>query len=262
MSGTNLVGTAVVTGASSGIGKVYAAKLAERGFDLILIARRADRLTELSEELKAKHGVEVANIVADLSKPDDLERVAQHLERDSSLTLLVNNAGTMAMGAFPEAKAGEIADMLHVNVLALTRLALAVLPGFKQRDHGTLINMGSVLGFSGYPGTSAYSGTKAYVLSFTRGLQAELAGSKVKIQLVAPAGTATEGWDSTTVDSSIVMTAEECVDASLKGLDMQEPMTLPSLNDLNLLESYEAAASALMGASQTGKTAERYRHIQ
>ena len=262
MSGTKGLGTAVVTGASSGIGKVYAEKLAARGFDLILVARRAERLSGLAEQLKAKHGVGVANIVADLSKPEDLERVAKRLEGDSSLTLLVNNAGISVMGAFADAKAGVIADMLHVNVLALTRLALAVLPGFKQRDHGTLINMGSVLGFYGYPGTSAYSGTKAYVLTFTRGLQAELSGSRVRVQLVAPAGTATEGWDSTTVDPSIVMTAEVCVEASLKGLDMQEPTTLPSVDDLHLLANYEAAASALMGASQTGKPANRYSQVQ
>ena len=262
MSGTKELGTAVVTGASSGIGKVYAEKLASRGFDLILVARRAERLSVLAEQLKTKYGVGVANIVADLSKTEDLERVAQRLEGDSSLTLLVNNAGASVMGAFADAKAGVIADMLHVNVLALTRLALAVLPGFKQRDHGTLINIGSVLGFYGYPGTSAYSGTKAYVLTFTRGLQAELAGSKVKVQLVAPAGTATEGWDSTTVDPSIVMSAEECVDASLQGLDMGEPTTLPSVDDLRLLANYEVAASALMGASQTGKPADRYSQVQ
>ncbi len=119
-----------------------------------------------------KHGVAVTNIVADLSNPEDLERVAQTLESDSSVTLLVNNAGTSVMGPFVEAKPSAIADMLHVNVLALTRLALAVLPGFKQRDHGTVINMGSVVGYYGYPGTTAYSGTKAYVLTFTRNLQA------------------------------------------------------------------------------------------
>jgi short-subunit dehydrogenase len=262
MSGTNALGTAVVTGASSGIGKVYAQKLAQRGFDLILVARRAERLSELAEQLKAKHGVTVTNIVADLSKSEDLERVAQTLESDSSITLLVNNAGTSVMGLFVEAKPRRIADMLHVNVLALTRLALAVLPGFRQRDRGTLINIGSVLGYYGYPGTSSYSGTKAYVLTFTRGLQAEVAGSNVKVQLVAPAGTATEGWDSTTVDSSIVMTAEDCVDASLKGLDMQEPTTLPSVEDLHLLANYETAAGALMGASQTGKPANRYTKTQ
>ncbi len=258
MSGTKGLGTAAVTGASSGIGKVYAEKLAARGFDLLLVARRAERLSDLAEQLRAQYGVKVESIVADLSKPEDLEQVAQRLESDSSLTLLVNNAGVSVMGAFTEARAGVITDMLHVNVLALTRLALAALPGFKQRDSGTLINVGSVLGFYGYPGTSAYSGTKAYVLTFTRGLQAELAGSKVRIQLVAPAGTATEGWDSTTVDPSIVMTAEACVDASLKGLDMQEPTTLPSVEDLQLLQTYEAAAGSLLAASQTGTPATRY----
>ncbi len=258
MSETNALGTAVVTGASSGIGRVYAEKLAERGFDLILVARRAERLTALAEELKGKHGIAVSNVVADLSTPGDIERVAQQLEDDSSITLLVNNAGTSVMGAFVEARPDTIAAMLHVNVLALTRLALAVLPGFKQRNRGTLVNIGSVLGYHGYPGTSAYSGTKGYVLNFTRGLQAELAGSNVKVQLVAPAGTVTEGWDSTTVDPSIVMSAEDCVDASLKGLDLQETVTLPSVEDVHLLASFEAAAGALMAASQTGKPATRY----
>jgi len=92
----------------------------------------------------------------------------------------------------------------------------------------------------------------------TRNRQAELADSNIKVQLVAPAGTATEGWDSTTVDPSIVMTAEDCVDASLKGLDIQEPTTLPSVEDLQLLANYESAAGALIGASQTGKQARRY----
>ena len=200
------------------------------------------------------------NIIADLSTPEDIESVARQLEGDPSITLLVNNAGTSVMGAFVETKPKMIADMLHVNVVALARLALAVLPGFKQRDRGTLVNVGSVLGFYGYPGTSAYSGTKGYVLNFTRGLQAEFAGSNVKVQLVAPAGTATEGWDSTTVDPSIVMTAEACVDASLKGLELQEMVTLPSVEDVDLFANFEAAAGALMAASQTGKPATRYTH--
>ena len=258
MSGTGTLGTAVVTGASSGIGKVYAGKLAERGFNLVLVARRAERLSELAEQLESSHGIAVTKLVADLSKSQELERVAQALESDDSIDLLVNNAGTSVMGPFTDAKPSNIADMLHVNVLALTRLALAVLPGFKQRNRGTLVNMGSVLGYYGYPGTSAYSGTKGYVLNFTRGLQAEFKDSNVKIQLVAPAGTVSEGWDSTTVDSSIVMTTEACVDASLRGLDMQESTTLPSVEDLQLLHSYEAAAGALMGASQTGTPASRY----
>ncbi len=252
------LGTAVVTGASSGIGRVYAEKLAERGFDLILIARRADRLSELAEHLEGSHSVNVAKLVADLGQPESLERVARSLEGDNSITLLVNNAGISVMGPFVEAKPDVVAAMLSVNVVAVTRLALAVLPGFKQRNNRTLINIGSVLGYFGYPGTSSYSGTKAYVLNFTRGLQAELAGSNVHVQLVAPAGTITEGWDSTSVDSSIVMTAEDCVDASLSGLDMQEQTTLPSVQDLQLLAEYEGAASKLLGASQTGKPASRY----
>ncbi len=258
MAGMSTLGTAVVTGASSGIGKVYAERLAERGFNLILVARRAERLAVLAEELKTKHGIAVENLVADLSQPEEIERVARNLEGDSSITLLVNNAGVSVMGAFMEAEPTTIAGMLQVNVLAPTRLALAVLPSFRQRERGTLINIGSILGYAGYPGTTAYSGTKGYLLNFTRGLQAELAGSGIKVQLVAPAGTATEGWDSTTVDPSIVMTAEDCVDASLKGLELEEPTTLPSVEDPRLLANFEAAAGALVAASQTGAPATRY----
>ena len=258
MSARNARGTAVVTGASSGIGKVYAERLAERGFDLILVARRAERLSALGEQLTARHGIAVSSLVADLSNPEDIESVARKLERDPSITLLVNNAGVSVMGAFTQARPETITAMLNVNVVALTRLSLAVLPGFAQRNRGTLINIGSVLGYGGYPGTSTYSGTKGFVLNFTRGLQAELAGTDVEVQLVAPAGTATEGWDSTSVDPSIVMTAEACVDASLKGLDLQEPVTLPSVDNLDLLTNFEAAAGALMAASQTGKPATRY----
>ncbi len=258
MSNPTSLGTAVVTGASSGIGRVYAEKLAERGFGLLVVARRGDRLNELAGNVRTKYDVPVETLVADLSKREDLERVAATLETNAAITLLVNNAGVSVMGAFAEAKPAIIADMVNVNVLALTRLALAVLPAFKRRDRGTLINIGSVLGYHAYPGTSAYSGTKGYVLSFTRGLQAEFVGTGVRIQLVAPAGTVSEGWDSTTVDPSVVMTTQACVEASLRGLDMHESTTLPSVEDLSLLDHFETAAGALMAASQTGTPAQRY----
>ena len=178
MSKKASMGTAVVTGASSGIGSVFAEKLAGRNFDLIIVARRGDRLNELAKHVRSTYDVSVDILVADLSEDEDLERVARVLEKNPAITLLVNNAGVSVMGAFIDANSAVMSDMLHVNVVALTRLALAVLPEFKRQNRGTLINIGSVLGYYGYPGTSAYSGTKAYVLSFTRGLQAELAGQR------------------------------------------------------------------------------------
>ena len=252
-------GTAVVTGASSGIGLEYAEQLAKRGFDLFLVARRTDRLSELATRLQSRYGSRVTTVVADLSKAGEVQRVVDVVRADPAITMVVNNAGIMLMGPATDATPDQIDTLLRINIDALVRLSLAALTRFKAKGGGTLINIGSVLGFAGYPGTSAYSATKAFVLSFTRGLQAEHADSTVKIQLVAPAGTATEGWDSSNVDSSIIMSAEDCVAASLKSLDMGEEVALPSVENLALLASYIKASTTLMGSAQTGTPASRYR---
>ncbi len=167
--GTNM-GTAVVTGASSGIRKIYADRLARRGYDLTLVARRADRLEAVANNLKQQYGVAVQTIVADLGNAGELEKVAQAVGSDISVTLLVNNAGTNKAGALSDSKWSDIEAMIHLNVTALSRLTLAVLPGFKDRDRGSIVNIGSVVGFHSYPGNSIYSGTKAFVLNLTRGL--------------------------------------------------------------------------------------------
>jgi short-subunit dehydrogenase len=253
------LGTAVVTGASSGIGREYAEQLAQRGYDLVVVARREDRLKELAVELNTRYGTGVTNVVADLSDTQDVARVAAVLRDHPSVTLLVNNAGVMLMGATTDAKPDEIDTLFRVNIAALVHLSFAALNRFKTEGNGTLVNVGSILGFAGYPGTSTYSATKAFVLSFTQGLQAENTDKNVKIQLVAPAGIATEGWDSSVVDSSIIMSAEDCVRSSLKGLDLGETITLPSVEDNGLLKSYREASTTLMGFAQTGKPASRYR---
>jgi short-subunit dehydrogenase len=188
-------GTAAVTGASAGIGKVYADRLAGRGYNLMLIARRGDRLTANAKELMSKYGVAVKTIVADLSAEADLERVKRVIESDESITMLVNNAGAATLAPSIQIKSDARDAMTNLNVTALTRLALAVLPGFKSRNHGTLINIGSVLGFFSLPISSVYSATKGYVLNFTRGLQDEFADTNVAIQLVLPAATATDLWE-------------------------------------------------------------------
>ena len=252
-------GTAVVTGASSGIGLEYAEQLAKRGFDLFLVARRTDRLSELATRLQSRYGSRVTTVVADLSKAGEVQRVVDVVRADPAITMVVNNVGIMLMGPATDATPDQIDTLLRVNIDALVHLSLAALTRFKAKGGGTLINIGSVLGFAGYPGTSAYSATKAFVLSFTRGLQAEHADSTVKIQLVAPAGTATEGWDSSNIDSSIIMSAGDCVAASLKSLDMGEEVALPSVENLALLTSYIEASTTLMGSAQTGTPASRYR---
>jgi short-subunit dehydrogenase len=257
-------GTAVVTGASAGLGRLFADRLARRGHDLLLVARRGDRLEEAAKALRSQYGVTVNTLVADLGAAADLERVAQAIAADTSITLLVNNAGTSTLAPVLATAPASAQSMIDVNVTALARLSLVALAGFKARDRGTLINIGSVLGFHTLPISSIYSGTKGFVLNFTRGLQEEVAGSGVRVQLVLPAATATDIWELsgvpvTNLDPAHVMTAEHCVDAAIAGLDLGEPITMPSVDDYApLFAAYDDARAQLFGASQNGTPAARY----
>ena len=258
------LGTAVVTGASAGIGKVYAERLAKKGYDLFLVARRGDRLIALATELRQQYGVEVKTQVADLGDPAQLEAVAKAIAEDDQITVLVNNAGTSFTGPLAGATVEQLYTLVNINIIALTRLAMAVLPGFKSRNRGALVNIGSVVGFDGYPYTPIYGGTKAYVQNLSLALQAELAGTEVVVQLVAPASTVSEIWDISgfplsSVDPNIVMSTEDMVDAALVGLERKEKVTAPSVQDPAAVTRYLEAGSALFGASQqTGKPAPRY----
>jgi short-subunit dehydrogenase len=260
-------GIAVVTGASSGIGKVYAERLAKRGYNLLLIARRGDRLEELAQQLRKDkdkdQGLTVETLVADLGNPADLKKVADTMAADDRITMLVNNAGTSKFASSTRVPLADVDQQMDVNSKALTHLSLAVLPGFKERNRGTIINIGSVLSFYVTPNTTAYSGTKGQVMLFTMGLQKELADTKVIVQLVLPATTATEIWDVAGVglkalDPATIMTAEDCVDAALAGLDRGETVTLPSVDDPQLWAAFDEARLKLFAASQTGKPASRY----
>ncbi len=262
-AGSSPTGTAVITGASSGIGAVYADRLARRGYNLLLIARRGDRLDALAHDLGARYRIQVESIVADLSKADELEAIAQRIGDDPTVTLLVNNAGISNVQPLADTAPGKLQPMISINIVALSRLTMAVLPGFKSRNRGAIVNIGSIVGFHAYPGTAIYSGTKAYVLSFTQALQAELAGTAVVAQLVAPAATVSEIWDVaglplSSLDAAMVMTTENCVDAALRGLDMGEAATVPPVEDAQLIANFHAASAALLGAGMTGKPASRY----
>jgi short-subunit dehydrogenase len=262
-SANSVQGTAIVTGASSGLGKVYADRLAKRGYDLILIARRGDRLDELAKQLRRDQGVSVETLVADLGNPADLKRVADSIAANNRIAMLVNNAGTSKYAPSSQVPLADVDQQLAVNSKALTHLSLAVLPGFRERNRGTIINIGSVLSFYVTPNTTAYSGTKGQVMLFTLGLQQEVADTKITVQLVLPAATATEIWDVAGVglkalDPATIMTAEDCVDAALAGLDRGEAVTLPSVDDPQLWAAFDDARVKLFAASQTGKPATRY----
>lgn len=256
------LGTAIVTGASSGIGKVYADRLASRGFDLLLIARRKDRLQTIASEIESRHQVRVRLRVADLAAPDELTAVTQELAQDSSITMLVNNAGISSVEPVVQASVETFVNLVALNVTALTLLTRSVLPGFIERNAGTIVNVGSVVGFTGFAWAPVYGGTKAYVLNFTQGLKQQLASTKIRFQYVAPAATASEIWDKMGVPISsveaVLMDTEACVDASLKGLDMGEFITAPSVHDDSLIFEFEQASSRLLAATETAHPAPRY----
>lgn len=263
MTNVNSSKVALITGASSGIGAVYADRLAARGYDLILVARRADRLEALSAQVAKAHGIKAEAIVADLTQDEDLARVEAVLATRENLRVLVNNAGVARLGPAAQTPANDAKSQIALNITALTRLSQAVLPAFVARNQGVIINIASVLAIHSLPISAVYSGTKAFVLQYSRGLQQELAGTGVKVQLVLPASTATELWDASGVPLSAlnkasVMTTENMVDAALAGFDQGEAVTWPSVADASLWEKYEAARSELFANTQVGTPAARY----
>jgi hypothetical protein len=255
-------GTALITGASTGIGAVYADRLAKRGYDLILVARSQEKLSEVSARLQPI-GRTIETIPADLTSNEDVRRVAERLRTDPAITALVNNAGTASVGKLLDENIDDLEFMIQLNVTALTRLALAAMPGFVARKNGLLINIASVVALAPERLNGTYSGTKAYVINFTQSLNNEVEGKGVTVQAVLPGATATLLWAKAgrpveNLPSEIVMTAEDMVDAALAGLDQHELITIPSLPDMADWDRYEAARKALGPNLSHRKPAARY----
>lgn len=254
---------AVVTGASSGIGAVYADRLAKRGYDLVLVARRADRLQSLAATIAATYGVQVEPLVADLESEAGQASVAQLLATNPAVSVLVNNAGLARLTPIAGSPLQDSLSQIALNITALTRLSHAVLPGLKARKEGAIINISSVMALNSLPISSVYSGSKAFVLAFSRGLQQELADSGVQVQVVLPAATATELWDQSGVplaalDPAAVMSTDDMVDAALLALDRGEHITMPSVAETEMIDRFESARVALFAASQNGKVPPRF----
>lgn len=217
--------TALITGASSGIGAIYAERLAARGYNLILAARREDRLQALANQLQSRYAIQASILKADLSEEPGIAAVEQRLQQDPAIDLFINNAGTAKMAGFLGSTPREHQAIHTLNTTALLRLSYAALAAFVPRGRGTLINIASILALHTLPGSAVYSASKAWVLSFTRGLQDEFADSGVQIQAVLPAATATDLWPTSGValdalPSGTVMTTEDLVDAALRGLEL------------------------------------------
>ncbi|HEX6704082.1 MAG TPA: SDR family oxidoreductase [Albitalea sp.] len=264
MSSTDTTqGTALVTGASSGIGALYAERLARRGHDLILVARDMAKLTALAERIRSTTHRQVELLPADLTAKADLLRIEKRLQSDPSISLLVNNAGVGATSTLVESDVDSLDKMIQLNVTALTRLARAVVPGMVARGKGAVINIASIVALAPDVLNGTYSGSKAFVLAFTQSMHHELAAKGIQVQAVLPGATSTDFWSTAGVPvshlpSEIVMKAEEMVDAALVGFDRKELVTIPSLPDAADWDRFDAARKALGPNLSRATAAARY----
>ena len=262
MNTAERAGMTVVTGASSGIGAVYADRLAAEGRALLLVARRQDRLHELAADLSSRHGTSVETMVADLEQPQDLARLEARLESEP-IAMLVNHAGAGSLGPTARSTADKQEQLIRLNIVALTRLSLAALAGFRARNAGVLVNIGSIIAHAPSAGAAAYSGSKAYVANFTRSLQLEYAEGPIRIQLVMPGPIRTEFFSSQGMSDSVFpdtsfLTAEQLVDAALAGLSAGEAVTSPSMAEPETWDALEAARQHYLASTFSGQVAPRY----
>ncbi|MGJ4857671.1 SDR family NAD(P)-dependent oxidoreductase [Labrys sp. La1] len=261
-------GTVLITGASSGIGAVYADRLARRGYDLILVARSEDKLKALAGRIEKATGRQVRILAADLNAKDGLAAVETVLKSDKSITGLVNNAGFGSATPLLQASVEKMEEMIGLNVTALTRLTYAAVPGLVERGGGTIVNIASIVAVAPELLNGVYGGSKAYVLAFSQSLHHELAEKNIRVQAVLPGATATDFWNVLGVpveqlpESIGVMSAENMVDAALAGLDQGELATIPALPDIADWDSFEAARQALSPNLSHAKPAPRYRVSQ
>ncbi|HTU44814.1 MAG TPA: SDR family oxidoreductase [Bryobacteraceae bacterium] len=260
---TQSIGLAVITGASSGIGAVYADRLARRGYDLLLVARDQKRMTELASKLTSETGRSVDILAADLTHSGDVARLETVLREDSRVTLLINNAGLGATAPLMKSDIADMRRMIALNVDALTRLTYAAIPGFVSRGAGTIINIASIVAIAPERLNCVYGGTKAFVLAFSQALRQELTGTAVSVQVVLPGATATDFWRKSgkpveQLPQQIVMSAEDMVDAALAGLDQGEFVTIPALPDAAQWQRYEDARQAMFPNLSRAEPAARY----
>lgn len=259
----NALGTALVTGASSGIGATYADRLARRGYDLVLVARDAGRLDTLGSRLADQYGVKSESLRADLSDRSDLRTVEERLRGDAGITLFVNNAGVGPKGPLLQGDLDDLDRMVELNVLAANRLAIVAAQAFAGRGTGAIVNTASAVALAPHLFNGTYSASKAFVLTLTESLAGELAGTGVRLQAVLPGLTRTELFDRVggsidDLDPNMVMEVGDLVDAALAGFDQGELITIPSLADNSLYANYHAARSVLTPHLSLSRPAPRY----
>ncbi len=227
--------TVLITGASSGIGMGLAKLFAADGSDLVLVARREDRLNELAEELKSEHGIEVHVLPKDLSKKTSPKEIFNHLKKEKiEIDVLVNNAGFGSRGTVSELDTDLQVDMVQVNAAALTHLTSLFLPGIIERGQGGILNVGSLAGFQPGPNLAVYFATKAYVLSFTEALAEEISNPNIKVSCFAPGPVKTEFGEKSDLEDSLLfkmslMDLEPAVNAGYEGFRKGKTIVIPGL---------------------------------
>ncbi|MDB6145169.1 MAG: family oxidoreductase [Pseudomonas sp.] len=254
---------ALITGASSGIGRVYAEHLARAGYHLVIVARRIEILQEVARQLEKDHAIEVEVLAADLAQPEGVARVAERLEKGAAIDLFINNAGYAVRGKVGELDPDTLQTMLQVNVVAVSRLAHSAMLRMKAIGHGSIINIASATVFILLPGNAGYGASKSYVMSFTRHMQLEAEGTGIRVQLLVPGIVATDfhqnaGAQLSTFPAERVMSADDLVFASLRALEMGELVCIPSLPDIKDWEAYVAAERGIAPNVSRDRIAQRY----
>jgi short-subunit dehydrogenase len=228
-------GIAIVTGPTAGIGLLFARRLAERGNDLLLVARDAARLDALAETISSAHAVAVRTLSADLSTEEGIARLTIVLEGEPAVEWLVNNAGFGTRGKVHVQPPEQLAAMLRLQALAPLCHMRAVLPGMLARGHGRIVNVGSVAGFLSNPGNANYNATKAYLRFLTEAVAAEVDGTGVRVQVLCPGFTRTEFHDRGAIDpgriaSWLWLDAQRVVDESIAHIEADRgALCIPTL---------------------------------
>lgn len=256
-------GTAVITGASTGMGAVYADRLAHQGYDLVLIARDEERLARVASLVRAATDRRVEVLAADLVAPHALRRVEALLRVRGDVTLLVNNAGVGSVAPLHGDDVDAMDRMIALNVTALTRLTYAVAPGMAARGGGTIVNVSSIVAIATEMMNGVYGASKSYVLAFTQALQHEFGAKGLRVQAVLPGVTATGFWDTLghpleRLPAGVIMSVDDLVDAALAGLEQGEQVTIPGLHDGEKWAAFDTARRELAGMFGNAAPAPRY----
>jgi hypothetical protein len=234
---SRLMKSALITGASSGIGEAYARLLASLGYDLILIARRADRLVTIARELEDSFGVAVTILQGDLCNENGLSTIEEKIRGTANLSALINNAGFGTLGPFADVNISKSLDMIALHVTAPTRLVKAALPGMLARREGIIVNVASMAPFLPVSGNVIYNGTKSYLIAFSECLQLEVESAGIRVQALCPGFTRTgfhsvdeyKNVDFSTIPAFLWMPAEKVAAQSWQALGKKQVIFIPGL---------------------------------